>query len=55
MINLKHCSTKTDAKPCWLCMHGALCIGGLYCMKLKRYVQYQEIIDCKYKDMAQIS
>lgn len=55
MINLNHCSTKADAKPCWICLHGRLCIGGLYCLKHKQYVQYQEVLSCGDKELAQVS
>nr|WP_297657627.1 hypothetical protein [uncultured Prevotella sp.] len=51
-VNLKHCSVKPDTKPCWVCLHGALCIGGLYCMKHKRYVQYQDVAECEDKEIA---
>lgn len=55
MINFKHCLNKPDAKPCWVCLHGRYCIGGLYCLKRKQYVQYQNTINCPDKEMEQVS
>ena len=55
MINFKHCLQKPDAKPCWVCLHGKYCVGGLYCCKRKRYVQYQDTSDCPDKEMEQVS
>lgn len=55
MINFKHCLNKPDAKPCWVCLHGRYCIGGLYCCKRKQYVQYQNTLNCPDKEMEQVS
>lgn len=55
MINLKHCAQKLDAKPCWICLHGRFCIGGLYCLKQKQYVQYQDTTQCEDKDLQMVS
>lgn len=55
MVNITHCSQKPDAQPCCLCLHGRYCIGGLYCCKHKRYVQYQDTADCLDKEMEQVS
>lgn len=39
------------AKPCWICLHGRLCVSGLYCLKRKRYVEYQDTSGCTDKEM----
>lgn len=43
---------KIKAKPCWICLHGRLCISGLYCLKYKRYVEHQDTSGCEDKEMT---
>ena len=43
---------KIKAKPCWICLHGRLCINGLYCLKHKRYVEYQDTSGCEDKELS---
>ena len=43
---------KIKAKPCWICLHGRLCISGLYCLKHKRYVEHQDTSGCEDKELS---
>ena len=43
---------KIKSKPCWICLHGSLCINGLYCLKHKRYVEHQDTSGCEDKELS---
>lgn len=51
MVNENHYNLSQTSLSCLVCLScssSRACIGGIYCLRHKKYVQYQRIEKCEY-------